>query len=221
MARSKQETISVDGKKYYTSNYFASRTTTTPENARRFLSDYSHSKNSKNPKLYTWSTMQQAITAYVSKHPNMYSEEVLEDMREKRRAENEKELLQTEEGEKEIESKRAQIEGGIEEDSTLAYLNRNIDNPESSAVNSVKDSHDIKSEIRSRINDEFPKIALQHLLAVNGYTFDFNQYEKDLYTDISHELYREPGQPRSKTQRAARKRLASNNSYLLEIDKDC
>ncbi|KRL50137.1 hypothetical protein FD37_GL002268 [Levilactobacillus spicheri DSM 15429] len=111
-----------------------------------------------------------------------------------------------------IDQKRANTEDAFNDEVALKYLNDGMPNPS-------KHEQMIKDIVRSREKEEFSKMTLKLLLAINGYSFDFDQYEKDLYTDIKAEENRPTDASRSSKHLIARERLDNPTEYLSTIVK--
>lgn len=114
MARRSVETKLVNGKKYYTSTYFANETGMNNRSARKFLEDFQSLDGHVNPRLYDEKTMEKALNACMN-------ETRLQTIRE----EKAKELASKEEDEW-LKLIGREIEGTSDEDEFVESFKKNI-----------------------------------------------------------------------------------------------
>ncbi|EGO9128011.1 hypothetical protein NG859_05390 [Enterococcus faecalis] len=194
MARKKIEFKEIDGKKYYTSTYFARQKFVSSESARHFLQKYESLENHSNPKLYSEAIMAKALKVYNDeKFPDMTKEEIDEMLEMKRVGEEEDYLYETD---------KLFLSGKVQNDG-----------------NEERDLYDFSEEIRKEYDSTLLKVMMDKMFYILGYEFDEKNYKKDFEEQFLFERFREMGEPRSKKHRDLIKRLDSKGSYLIEIVK--
>lgn len=217
MARKTRDTISKNGITYYTSNYFASKTYVTQRKARKFLENFSHEPNSKNPKLYDEKTMKIAIKYY---NNELSDDEIRKERAIKEEYENAKLRYLISKGFspealKEIEDP--------EFDLSIKFTKKEF---EEAKLNGITDAHNlIRKSVLNTLSSNYDILlnyAIMNLFSILGYKFDIEQLFIDLTTLAISMNLRGPMLEKgvkNEFELEAINRLSSNNGYAIKTKK--
>lgn len=193
MSRNTVEFKVIDGKRYFTANYFSKEVGVSERRARKYLEDFQHKTDSKSPKLYSEKIMQKAIDSAMAGKPGLNAQErILKKLREQE--------------EKRIGEEEALYDSFLEREEAINSNDFEEENIKRSQAIALK-----------KYREDLTNMMLKHLLAIQGFAFDDEQYLDDLILHESEEAFRPEGGRRSDEHLKAVKRLTSTHAYLKKI----
>ncbi|MEW4355114.1 hypothetical protein AB1I63_09750 [Streptococcus pneumoniae] len=210
MARIESTYKIVDGQKYFTSNHLANKYFIDKRTARNFLKSYPSLEGSKNPRLYEEEVMKCAVDDYEEKTTPANREKFYEKIRAAR--EDSFYSSQILEELSKLEVKRKELEEYKDADPETQHK---LDELRKQTEYEIEHKEAALEAAKKEFATNLPTMLLKHLLYVQGYSFNEEQYKRDLELHHLSELFREAGVMRSEEHRKAVKRLESNKGYLM------
>ena len=176
----------IDGKRYYTSTYFAQQVYLDSRQARRYLQEFKSLEGYTNPRFYDEKTMSKAIDAYLHSKAG----ELLKEHRRQRMLE--------------IERERAKEE----ENAFIEQENTREDN-QNTTIEDIA-----RTYVDSIYKSELVLMLLRTILYNQGFVFDEKQFKQDLVDLHILNSVRQPGDSYTEDELILISRTHSIHSYI-------
>lgn len=193
MPRKAIKTKVINGITYYTSNYFVDKCYVSPRVARNYLEDFSSLEGHTNPKLYDKDTINKAIASYC------YSPKT------KERYQKIKQQIMLE----------GEIDRAYEAESLISE--DVYPDPQNDYAPTTSEEIEIRNHkllVEKTYIQKLPIMLLKHLLFIQGYEFDEDQFLSDLDISLWDDNYRDERETPTDKVLEAKVRLRSNDGYF-------